>query len=228
MNEAAARLASAREEALVRVKTLAKERLTPLYACGPYHPWASPASFSEEILPEVGLPPSSALLTLKRLRCVPGGYTSGMPLVRHYADLLASALIRLAGKHGLPSAVVCAVPSSRRGGAERGLDRVVEEACAAAGSRFRPLGLLLRTASLEPAHFGRTLRSPEDQIFTLAPALELEPGADWVVLVDDVVSSGTTLRGACALMESYFGVRTLGLALGATPDRGERLSAEIV
>jgi predicted amidophosphoribosyltransferase len=97
------------------------------------------------------------------------------------------------------------------------MNRVAREACALAGPGFVLRPLLLRGAGIPKAHLGARARDQETQIRSLMPLRDLSVRFRPLLVVDDIVSSGATLRAAAELLSVYNEAHgRWGLALART------------
>jgi ComF family protein len=119
---------------------------------------------------------------------------------RRLAPLLGAAIARRWGRAGAAGEVLVPVPASPDRVRERGYDQAALLA-AEAGRRLRmPAVRALERTRTTTAQFDldRAARSSNlDGAFRVIPAARSRVAGRWVILVDDVVTTGATL-GACA------------------------------
>jgi hypothetical protein len=229
------RLRRQRGLALRRLDRTPLDGRMPIFACGIYHPLKGGLHAAGESVPGLGCSYSQAILRLKALRRGAGKSARGAgaaALTDFFAARLAHAFIRLLAR-GLLDAhapvAVSPVPGSGAGPLSYGLGAVVERACALAGSGFQYRPLLYRGESVPGSRGGLETRLPELQVRSLMPVRDPSLKHRMLLLVDDVVSSGTTLRAAGALLGLYNEARGLGLALAKTEAAvKDRSGAEIL
>lgn len=206
--------------ALQRLKTATGKNRVPLFACGTYQPLKG-GKHASDPLPGLGCSHSEAILRLKELDKAPE--SPDAPAVRdllaYFSGLLAGGLGKLLarGDFGtLRPVFVSPLPGAETGALPWGLCRVVEGACALAGSEFVYRPLVYRGAAVASAHLTETKREPGTQVNSLMPLRDPAARNRFVVLVDDVVSSGYTLRAAGELVNLYNEAYARGLALAKT------------
>ena len=119
---------------------------------------------------------------------------------RRLAEPLGSAVARRWAHAGRGGDVLVPVPVHERRRRERGYDQAELVATAAAGALGLPVAAALERWRATEAQFALDRRRRAGNV---AGAFRLRPGADrriggtWVILVDDVLTTGATLR-ACA------------------------------
>jgi len=201
--------------ALQRLKTATGKNRVPLFACGVYQPLKGRLHASSEPVAELGCSYSEAILKLKDLREA----ADAPALTAYFADRLSKVLLKLLarGDFGtLRPVYVSPLPGAETGALPYGLSRVVESACALAGADFTYRPLVYRGAGVPSAHLTEAKREPATQVNSLMPLRDPAVRNRYVVLVDDVVSSGYTLRAAGELMNLYNEASARGLALAKT------------
>jgi hypothetical protein len=161
---------------------------------------------------------SEAILRLKDLDKAPGNPDAPdvAALVSYFAGLLAGGLTKLLarGDFGtLRPVFVSPLPGAETGDLPWGLCRVLEDACAQAGSEFTYRPLVYRGASAAGA---QTAENKQVQVNSLMPLRDPAVRNRFVVLVDAVVTSGYTLRAAGELVNLYNEAFVRGLALAKT------------
>ena len=133
-------------------------------------------------------------------------YRHGRALVQPFGRLLAERL---------PVAevdVVTWVPASRQGRRRRGYDQGRLLARSVGRHTAVPTRRLL-TRGAGPAQTGRSSRDRQD-----GPVLSARrPGPGRVALVDDVVTTGATMRGSAAALRAAGWDPVVGLAVAVTP-----------
>jgi phosphoribosyl transferase-like protein len=208
--------------ALQRLKTATGKNRVPLFACGVYQPLKGRLHTSSEPVAELGCSYSEAILRLKDLRKAadtPADEASAAALTGYFAERLSKVLLKLLarGDFGtLRPVYVSPLPGAETGALPYGLNRVVEGACALAGADFTYRPLVYRGEGVPSAHLTETKREPATQVNSLMPLRDPAVRNRFVVLVDDVVSSGYTLRAAGELMNLYNEASARGLALAKT------------
>jgi hypothetical protein len=205
----------------------------PLFACGAYHPLKAKLHAVAEPVAELGCTYSEAILKLKALSVEPkGAAPEAEALVAYFAARLAGKLtfLKARGDFGtLLPVFVSPVPGSETGPLAWGLNRVAKDACALAGDAFVFRPMVLRGAPIPSAHLSQEPRLPELQVSSLMPLRDPDVRNRVVVLVDDVVSSGNTLRAAGELLNLYDEAFARGLALARTSATlRDRSGAEVV
>jgi hypothetical protein len=212
------RLRRHQEMALQRLKTATGKNRVPLFACGTYQPLKGSLHATSEPVVELGCSYSQAILRLKDLRAEGEGPAEAA-LIAYFAGRLAKSLLKLLGRGDLGTlrpVYVSPLPGAESGALPYGLCKVAESACALASADFLYRPLVYRGASIPSAHLSEAKREPGTQVNSLMPLRDPAVRNRYVVLVDDVVSSGYTLRAAGELVNLYNEAFGRGLALAKT------------
>lgn len=139
---------------------------------------------------------------------------------RAYLEPLAALVAPLAE----PGALLVPVPTTRCRSAERGFDQSSEIAARVARLRGCGYADVLRKRGAAQRGLGRHARLLARGRFTLRPRVEVPATA---VLIDDVVTTGATLRDAAAALTAA-GCRVAGaLTIAATPGPCETPAARL-
>lgn len=212
------RLRRHQEMALQRLKTATGKNRVPLFACGTYQPLKGKLHASSEPVAELGCSYSEAILRLKDLQ-EGSDPKAAEALIAYFAGRLSRSMLKLLarGDFGtLRPVFVSPLPGAQEGALPFGLSRVVEAACALAGADFCYRPLVYRGLGVPSAHQSESKREPDVQVNSLMPLRDPAVRNRVVLLVDDVVSSGYTLRAAGELINLYNEAFGRGLALGKT------------
>ncbi|MEP1125222.1 MAG: phosphoribosyltransferase family protein [Ilumatobacter sp.] len=139
-------------------------------------------------------------------------YRNRRAVGRHLAGLIVNRLVAQHAHHGID--VVTWAPTSARRRRERGFD----QGELLARSVARQLGVPCRRLLERDASPSQTGRSRAERLDD-APRFDARPGIDGaqVLVVDDVVTTGSTLRSAAAALEERGAVTRLA-TVASTPD----------
>ena len=208
--------------AFQRLKTATGKNRVPLFACGTYQPVKSKLHTSVEPVTELNCSYSEAILQLKELRIAPEdaeGKKRAKTVISYFAARLAQTLAKLLERGDLRTLrpiFVSPLPSAETGALPFGLNKVVEDACALAGADFLYRPLVYRGEAVEKVHLAENKREADVQVQSLLIVRDLGVRNRMVLLVDDVVTTGNTLRAAGELMNLYNEAFARGIGLGKT------------
>ncbi|HTB23278.1 MAG TPA: hypothetical protein VK914_11315 [bacterium] len=211
------RLRRHQDMALQRLKTATGKNRVPLFALGGFQPIKGGRQAADP-QPGLGCSHSEAILRLKGLAAAPEKPEAPevAALIAYFSGLLAAGLAKLLtrGDFGtLRPVFVSPLPGAETGALPWGLSRVLESACSQAGAEFTYRPLLFRGASVAGV---QTTENRPAQVNSLMPLRDPAVRNRFVVLVDDVVSSGYTLRAAGEVVNLYNEACARGLALAKT------------
>jgi len=143
-------------------------------------------------------------------------YRNRRAVAGHLAGLLVNRLVAA----GRPVDIVTWAPTSRRRRRERGFDQAELVARHVARQLGVPARRLLERTDADGPQTGRDRRARLH-----APMFRAHPHVPRarILLIDDVVTTGATLRAATAELEQAGAIGVVAAAFAATPDRRHQL-----
>jgi ComF family protein len=124
------------------------------------------------------------------------------------------------------SAIVCALPTSYKRARERGYDQaelIAKELAKLLGVRYREVFFRFKSKIKQKNlnRQGRALNA--ENIFMISPKFRLGGGVKTIILVDDIVTTGSTFNAAADLLASRLNnkISIIGLSFARTPSENE-------